>query len=114
VDGIEAVMSNFGPIVDRPEAGRLELVVDGLMAYVDYQLLGTSIIYAHTEVPGALEGRGVGYALARAALDLARERGLQVVPLCPFIAAYIRRHPEYLDLVSPANRRKLKLERRRA
>ena len=57
------------------------------------------IIYTHTEVPDALEGRGIGSKLARTVLDYARAAHLAVVPSCPFIRAYIARHPEYQDLV---------------
>jgi uncharacterized protein len=53
----------------------------------------------HTEVPDALEGRGYGAALAEAALGWAREEGATVIPSCPFVSAYITRHPAYADLV---------------
>jgi len=61
----------------------------------------------HTEVPDAIEGRGVGSALARTALNDARANGLTVVPSCPFVSAYIKRHPAYLDIVDAAYRRRL-------
>ncbi|NAZ74295.1 GNAT family N-acetyltransferase [Kineococcus sp. T13] len=67
----------------------------GLAAYV---LADRMIVFTHTEVDPAHEGRGVGSALARAALDDARARGLAVMPLCPFIKGWIQRHPEYADL----------------
>jgi uncharacterized protein len=76
----------------------------GAVAFAAYALHGREIVFTHTEVPAALEGHGVGSRLARAALDDARRRGLAVVPRCPFIAAYIRRHPEYRDLVPEARR----------
>ena len=60
----------------------------------------TSIIFTHTEVPAALEGRGIGGALAKAGLEFARANQLQVVPLCPFVRSYIERKPEYQPLVS--------------
>jgi predicted GNAT family acetyltransferase len=53
----------------------------------------------HTRVPGELEGQGYGGALAKAALDYARANGLKVIPTCPFVSAYLRRHKEYADLV---------------
>lgn len=58
------------------------------------------IVFTHTVVEPAFEGRGLGSRLAASALDDARRRGLPVVPLCEFIAGYIERHPEYADLVS--------------
>ena len=77
------------------------------VAFAAYLLHGREIVFTHTEVPPALEGRGVGSRLARAALDDARRRGLAVVPRCPFIAAFIRRHPAYRDLVPEARREAL-------
>jgi predicted GNAT family acetyltransferase len=92
-------VADLGPVVDNAAASRFELVVDGHVAFAEYRLAPHRIVFTHTEVPGALRGRGVGTALARGALDAARDRGLAVVPMCPFIAAYIRSHPEYRDLV---------------
>ena len=64
-----------------------------------YELDDDVITFTHTEVDPEFEGQGVGSALARYALDQAREAGLRVRPLCPFIARWIRRHPDYADLV---------------
>lgn len=105
----EEHMAGFGPVLDNPARGRFELTVDGHTAFAEYHMAGPSIVFTHTEVPAALQGRGVGSALARGVLDAARARGAGVVPLCPFIAAYIRRHHEYLDLVSESARRRLGL-----
>jgi predicted GNAT family acetyltransferase len=86
---------------DAPERRRYEAELDGALAgIVDYRLHGDRLALVHTEVMPPGEGRGVGSALARGALDDARARGLRVIPRCPFIAAYIRRHPEYADLVT--------------
>lgn len=68
-------------------------------AYVEYLSVTKRIIFTHTEVPVALEGKGIGSALAKYVLEYAKEQGLVVMPLCPFIAAYIRKHPEYKELV---------------
>ena len=65
-----------------------------------YRRRNGRIAFTHTEVDEALEGRGFGSRLAAAALDDARRQGLEVVPLCPFIARFIDRHPEYEDLVA--------------
>lgn len=82
-------------IEDRPELGRYVLSVDGrdagFMAYHDAS--GRRIV-EHTEVDPAYEGRGLGSRLARHVLDDIRARGLRVVPRCPFLAAYLQRHPE--------------------
>jgi predicted GNAT family acetyltransferase len=86
-------------VVDNPGKSRYEVTVQGHTAHADYALNGNTIIFTHTEVPKELEGGGVGSKLARFALDDSRARGRAVIPQCPFIAAYIRRHPEYQDLV---------------
>lgn len=95
-------MSDEITIRDVPERRRYEATVGGASepGVVHYALRGTTIELTHTEVPQALEGRGVGSALARFALDDARQRGLSVIPTCPFIAGYIERHPEYAGLVA--------------
>lgn len=69
------------------------------VAFAEYRLVDHGIILPHTVVPESFEGKGVGSALAKAALGYAREHGLQVIPLCPFMAGYIRKHPEWHDIV---------------
>ena len=87
-------------VLDARDAGRYEAYVgDALAAHVTYRLRGSRITFVHTEVDPAFEGRGVGRRLATWALDDVCGRGLAVRPRCPFIAAFIRRHPEYADLV---------------
>jgi predicted GNAT family acetyltransferase len=90
---------------DNPEAGRYEaLVGEAVAGFAEYRLVGGRVVFTHTEVADAFEGHGVGSVLAKAALDDVRAKGKPVTPLCPFIAAYIRRHPEYVDLVDEAHR----------
>ena len=85
---------------DNREAERYEAIVDGRLAgYVAYRARPGALALNHTDVLPRWEGRGIGGRLARAALDDARARGLKALPYCPFIAAWIRRHPEYEDLV---------------
>lgn len=86
-------------IRDDREAMRYEASIDGQIALVDYSLKGDTLDLTHTEVPKALEGRGIGGQLVRFVLDDARARGLTVIPSCSFVAAYIERHPEYRDLL---------------
>jgi predicted GNAT family acetyltransferase len=86
----------------RPASGRYVISVDGVDA--GFTMFGQRdgiITFRHTEVDPAFEGQGIGSALARFALDDARARGLQVKALCPFIAAYLKRHPDYQDIVVP-------------
>jgi predicted GNAT family acetyltransferase len=97
-------------VVDRPERHRFEILADGQVAgFSDYQLRPGEIMFTHTEIDEAYEGKGLGSVLARHALDAARERGLAVLPLCPFVRGWISRHPDYLDLVPAAARHKYKL-----
>ncbi len=86
-------------VVDHPEASRYEACVGDGVAVLEYQLKPGEIVLAHTEVPDAAEGHGIGQALVRHALDDARARGKKVVPSCPFVLAWIAGHPEYKDLV---------------
>lgn len=88
-------------IKDNPDKSRFELVVDGALAVVEYRRMGKTLIaYTHTEVADELAGRGIGTRMAKAALEYARTNGLEVLPFCPFVRAYIQRHTEYMDLVS--------------
>ena len=81
---------------------RFVLAVQGRTAFIDVRAARTGgLAMVHTEVPEALEGRGVGSALVRGALERAREAGETIHPFCPFIHAYIRRHREFADLVHP-------------
>jgi len=79
--------------------GRYQATVPGGIAFIEYRLKPGAIVFTHTEVPEQSEGHGVGDALVRFVLDDARARGLAVVPLCPFVRAWIERHPDYKDLV---------------
>jgi predicted GNAT family acetyltransferase len=88
-----------GEIRDNTADHRFELDADGGIAIMYYRLEPGVITLMHTEVPPALGGHGLGSALVRGVLDIARARGLKVVPKCPFVAAYMGRHPEYNDLI---------------
>ncbi|GGB27017.1 N-acetyltransferase [Sphingomonas metalli] len=72
---------------------------DGAQAVAAYQLEGDTIVFTHTVVPPAVEGRGIGSRLIRGALDDVRDQGLKVIPQCPFVRAFIQKHPEYRDLL---------------
>jgi predicted GNAT family acetyltransferase len=90
---------------DEPSRHRYEVVVDGEPAgFTAYRLETGRVTFLHTEIGDRFEGQGVGSSLARSVLDDARRRGLLVAPVCPFIAGYIGRHPEYLDLVPEEDR----------
>ena len=86
---------------DNASEGRFEVVLDGTVAgFAAYQVRDTSLIFTHTEVDPAFEGKGLGSALVAGALDAVRERGGTVVPRCAFIKSYIERHPPYQDLLA--------------
>ena len=83
----------------HPEASRFEAGFSAGLALCSYRRQGDTLLITHTEVPPALEGRGIAAALVRATLDWARSEGLRVRPLCSYVAAYMRRHPETQDLL---------------
>jgi predicted GNAT family acetyltransferase len=90
------------PIVEHDAAGgRFLALVDGLRCEASYQLIDGVMWMNHTGVPRALEGRGIAAALVRQALDHARTQGLRVRPACSYVRAYMKRHPETLDLLAP-------------
>jgi uncharacterized protein len=95
-------MTQPATVLDVPEWSRFEIHVDGRLAgFAQYRMKDAGlIVFTHTEIDDAFEGRGLGSTLVRAALDTARSRGLAVRPDCPFVRAYVARHPDdYLDLV---------------
>ena len=87
------------PVVHNPAVKRFEIHLDGKIAFSKYLLAGEKIIFEHTEVPVELEGKGIAGRIVRTALDYARAQNLKVMPLCPFTAGFVHRHPEYQDLV---------------
>jgi uncharacterized protein len=88
-------------VTDRPEELRYEIEVEGEVAgFISYRREDGVIDLVHTDVAPKWEGKGVGGALLKGALDDLRARGLKVRPTCPFVAAYIRRHPDYRQLVA--------------
>jgi predicted GNAT family acetyltransferase len=94
-------------VEDNPTAQRYQAQIGEYLAVAEYRLNGNTITFTHTQVPKQLEGHGIANQLAHTALEDARARQLTVVPLCPFIASYIRRHQEYLPLVDPAHRERV-------
>lgn len=96
-------------VVMNSATERFEVTLDGETAFAEYHLHEGYITLPHTVVPPAFEGKGVGSALAKAALGYARDHSLMVKPVCPFIAGYIGKHPEWQDLVHPDFRGRLGL-----
>lgn len=89
------------PVVRVEEASRYELRLgDDVVGVLDYRTDGDRVVLEHTVVDTDRRERGLGSRLARGALDDVRERGLRIVPQCPFVARFVERHPEYADLVA--------------
>lgn len=86
-------------VTHNDPAHRFEVHIDGETAVLLYRRTGDRITLIHTGVPNGIGRHGIGSELVRTGLEYAKSHGLKVIPLCPFAAAYIRSHPEYLDLV---------------
>ena len=89
-------------LVDNAAEKRYELDLGDDIALAEYVLGRGLIVLKHTEVPPKYEGRGIGKELVQGVLEDIRKKEIKVVPQCPFVAAYIRRHPEWMDLVLTA------------
>jgi predicted GNAT family acetyltransferase len=85
------------PVTHNERLGRYELETEHGLAVAVYRRQGDRLIFTHTEVPSADEGKGIGSRLVKEALDDARRRGLAIVPACSFVVDFVRRHPEYAD-----------------
>jgi hypothetical protein len=93
---------------NNEDALRYEAVLDGQAAgFAAYQLSGDRVVFTHTEVSPQAEGKGVASTLIRWALDDVRRQAKRVVPLCPFVVAFLKRHPDYVDLVTDDYREKV-------
>lgn len=89
-------------VVHNVAANRFEAVVDGVLCVLEYDLHEGVMTITHTGVPDAVGGRGIAGALASAAFETARREHWRVVPACTYVEAWIKRHPEYANLVNPA------------
>jgi uncharacterized protein len=98
------VLTTNDRVTDNPERNRYEMPLDaksgGGLAFVAYHRNGDVLTLDHAEVPPALEGQGVGSRLVEATLEDIRARGLKVIPRCGFVRAFLRRHPEFNDLLA--------------
>jgi uncharacterized protein len=94
-------------VTHKEEARGFEATVDGLRALITYRRYPDRIVFQHTEVPEPLEGKGLAAKLTRTALDFARANHLRVVPVCPYVSSFLRRHREYQDLVSANDLQKI-------
>lgn len=88
------------PLVNNTAGHRFELAIDGHIAFILYRHVPGKTTLIHTEVPAELEGKGAGTAIVEKTLRYIEEQGDKLVPLCPFVRAYIKRHPEWKRIVS--------------
>jgi len=87
-------------VVHDPRAPRFQIEIGRWMAVLDYELEGDKMVFTHTGVPRPLEAQGIASRLAHSALEYARGQSYKVIPACVFMKVYIRRHPEYKDLLA--------------
>ena len=88
-------------VVDHPEKQRYEAREDGeVVGFAAYRRHDDVVVFTHTEVDDRQEGKGVGSTLVRTALDDVRRQGLSIEPRCPFVKAWVDRHPDYQDLLA--------------
>jgi predicted GNAT family acetyltransferase len=80
---------------------RLELEAEGSIAFIEYKLLRDTLFLIHTEVPPELEGKGAGSAIVQKALQYAKDNNYKIIPICPFVQSYLKRHHEWDDIVAP-------------
>ncbi|TNE61359.1 MAG: N-acetyltransferase [Bacteroidetes bacterium] len=86
-------------VINNTRNQQFEVYLDDHLAVLQYRLRENRMYFMHTGVPEAIGGRGVASALARTGLEHARKEGLKIVVYCPYVRAYLKRHPEYSDLL---------------
>lgn len=89
-------------VVKNDHSNRFELTVDGYTAFIDFKEKEQTIWLIHTESPEELAGRGVATALIEKTLAYLEENNFSLIPLCPLVFAYIKRHPEWKRIVDPS------------
>jgi predicted GNAT family acetyltransferase len=92
-------MENFHEFTNNSAKHRYELIAEGHLSIIEYMIAGNDIYLTHTEVPPVLEGRGIGNEIVGKALDDIKSRNMKLVPLCPFVAVYVKRHLEWNNIV---------------
>ena len=91
-------------IVHNQVAHRFEVALPAGLGHADYRRVGSTLHMVHTEVPDPGQNRGVAASLVAAALDYAKANGLRIVPMCPYVRAYMRKRPETHDLLAPGTK----------
>ena len=88
------------PVTDNAPRHRYELVEHGQVAFADYQVRDGVVVIPHVETPPSLRGGGMAGRLMQGIVEHARARGLKIAPVCPYAAAWLRRHPQHADLIA--------------
>jgi len=88
------------PLNNNEARHNFEMVVEGERAFIDYQLRGDKIYLIHTEVPQALEGKGIASAMVQKAMHYMEDHHLKIVPLCTYVQHFLKRYPEWNKLVA--------------
>ncbi|MDR3512900.1 MAG: GNAT family N-acetyltransferase [Caulobacteraceae bacterium] len=86
------------PVVDNRAQGRFELTEEGLTAFASYSRRAGALVIPHVEAPVPLRGKGTAGRLMEGVARHARAEGVKIIPLCPYAAAWLKRHPEYADV----------------
>ena len=95
------------PVRNNEAESQFQWTADGEIAVLTYQLKPGSIVFVHTGVPEKLQGQHIAGKLAASGLEFARQKGLTVIPLCPFVVGYLKKHQQYLDLVQKEYRERV-------
>jgi predicted GNAT family acetyltransferase len=98
MDNQEKIAFNFPDVIENNLKSRFEVKIDNEVAFIDYKKSRNKIYLIHTEVPDTLSGRGVGTKLVRNVLHNVKSSGLQIVPWCPFVRKYLKKHPIWQKL----------------
>jgi uncharacterized protein len=86
---------------DNTELNRFEMYVEGSTAFLEYKRSRDWLFLIHTEVPSALEGKGMASAIVQKVLQYAKDNNYKIVPICPFVQSFLKRHPEWNEIVVP-------------
>ncbi len=88
------------PLFKNETKNSFEIEVEGSLAFIDYKILNNQVALVHTEVSKALEGRGIAAALVEKTLNYLKEKNKSILPFCPYVFSYIKKHPEWKPIVS--------------
>ncbi|WOK08012.1 GNAT family N-acetyltransferase [Imperialibacter roseus] len=96
--------------INNPDKKRFELEIDGVLSVIEYTFKKSTnqMFLVHTEVDPSLRGKGVASKIVKEALDIIRKEGHELVPLCPFVVAFLKKHKEYHDLMNEKNQARFK------